>query len=117
LIVDGLPAIQAGRGEWQQAAKTQLHTLFSKFSLNLTGEVTYVRGLHTRDGVCKAEVGLSSIEAALAIRKKFFTYVRPKNPEPMPAFLKGISINPSFTDGTRVRIAILKVPLLFPCLN
>jgi hypothetical protein len=101
--------IKANRGEWQLAAKTQLSKLFSGFGLPVTGSVTFVRGLHTRDGRYKAEVGLSSSEAALAIRKKFFSYVRPSSPDPMPAFLQGISINPSFTDATRVRIAILKV--------
>jgi hypothetical protein len=109
LIVDGLPAIKAGRGEWQAAARTQLQRLFFNFRLTIPGEVTYVRGLHTRDGLYKAEVGLSSVDAALAIRKKFFSFVRPNNPDPMPEFLRGVSINPSFTDGSRVRVAILKV--------
>ena len=116
LIVDGLPVIKTGRGEWQAAARVQLSKLFNNFRLNVPGEVTYVRGLHTRDGRYKAEVGLSTVEATLAIRKRFFSFVRPKNPDPMPPYLDGISINPSYTDGTRVRISVFKV-LLFTVLN
>ena len=79
------------------------------FCLPIQGQVVYVRGLYTNEGRCKAEIGLDSVDVALAVRKKFFTYVRPNSPDPMPEFLRGISINPSFTDGTRVRVAILKV--------
>ena len=109
LIIDGLPAIKAARGEWQNAAKTQVSTLLGSFGLPVAGVVQYVRGLYTNDGRCKAEVGLDRVDAAIAVRKKFFTYVRPNRPEPMPDFLRGISINPSYTDGTRVRVAILRV--------
>jgi len=105
--------IKAHRGEWQSAAKTQLSQLLSQFRLSIPGEITYVRGLHTHDGVYRAEVGLSSSAVALAVRRKFFSYVRPNNPEPMPPFLQNISLNPSYTDATRVRISILKVFISF----
>ena len=107
-----MPVIKAARGEWQTAAKSQVTTLLTNFQLPVAGHVQYVRGLFTKDGSYKAEVGLDSIEVALAIRKKFFTFVRPNRPDPMPDFLRGISINPSYTDGTRVRVAILKVRFL-----
>lgn len=109
LIIDGLPAIKAARGEWQAAARTQVSTLLSSFNLPVSGVVQYVRGLYTSEGRYKAEVGLDCVEAAVAVRKKFFTFVRPNRPEPMPDFLRGISINPSYTDGTRIRVAIMRV--------
>ena len=109
MIIDGLPVVKAARGEWQTAAKSQVTTLLSCFRLPVAGQVNFVRGLFTNDGKYKAEVGLDSVEAALAVRKKFFTFVRPNSPDPMPEPLRGLSINPSYTDGTRVRVAILKV--------
>ena len=61
MIIDGLPVIKAARGEWQNAAKTQISTLLSSFGLPISGTVQYVRGLYTNDGRYKAEVGLDRV--------------------------------------------------------
>ena len=89
--------------------QTQVTSLLLSFLIPVAAEVQFVLGLYSNDGRCKAEVGLNRKGAALAIRKKYFSYVRPNRPESMPDFLSRISIHPSFTDATRVRVAILKV--------
>jgi hypothetical protein len=75
----------------------------------MPGEVLYVKTLMTRDGKSKLEAGLNSSIVARAVRKAFFSYVRPSSPLQRPPWLNQIQINPAYTAGTRVRVLIMKV--------
>jgi len=113
LVIDGLPVINPGStGDWHSAAKAQVFQLMSRFSLNMAGEVLFVKTLMSKDGRSKLEVGLNSASVARAIRRAFFSYVRPNSPLMRPDWLNGIQINPAYTAGTRVRVLILKVILV-----
>jgi len=108
LIIDGLPVITPGtNGDWHSAAKAQVFQLMSKFSLNIPGEVHYVKTLMSKDGKSKLEVGLNNSAVAKAIA--FFSYVRPNSPLQRPSWLNSVQINPAYTAGTRVRVLIMKV--------
>ena len=110
LVIDGLPVINpSSSGDWHTAAKAQVLQLLTGFRLNMPGEVLYVKTLATRDGRAKYEAGLNSSTVAKAVRKAFFSYVRPNSPIQRPSWLNHIQINPSYCDGTRVRVLILKV--------
>ena len=110
LIIDGLPVITPGASsDWHTAAKAQVFQLLNGFQLSMPGEVLYVKTLATRDGRTKLEAGLNSSAVAKAVRRAFFSFVRPNSPVQRPDWLKFIQINPSFTDGTRIRVLIMKV--------
>jgi hypothetical protein len=112
LVIDGLPVINpSSTGDWHTAAKAQVFQLMSKFSLNIPGEVHFVKTLMSRDGKSKLEVGLNSSAVAKAIRRAFFSYVRPNSPLQRPSWLGSIQINPAYTAGTRVRVLIMKVDI------
>jgi len=117
LVIDGLPVINPGSGDWHSAAKAQVFQLMSKFSLNMAGEVLFVKTLLTKDGKSKLEVGLNNSAVAKAIRRAFFSYVRPNSPMQRPPWLSSIQINPAYTAGTRVRVLIMKVHLKFQCVH
>ena len=105
-----MPVIAASAtSDWHTAAKAQVLQLLSGFKLSVPGEVLYVKTLASRDGRAKYEAGLNSPAVAKAVRRSFFSYVRPNSPVPRPSWLDRIQINPSYSDGTRVRVLILKV--------
>jgi len=110
LIIDGLPVINVGgSGDWHSAAKAQVLQLLSRFNLSMPGEVFFVKTIMARDGKTKLEAGLNSPVVAKAVRRAFFSFVRPNSPLQRPAWLNSVQINPSHTDGTRVRVMIMKV--------
>ena len=110
MVIDGLPVINpSSTSDWHTAAKAQVLQLLSGFKLNMPGEVLYVKTLATRDGRTKYEAGLNNSTVAKAVRRSFFSYVRPSSPLQRPSWLDRIQINPSYSDGTRVRVLIMKV--------
>jgi hypothetical protein len=109
-MIDGLPVISpSATGDWQTAAKAQVLGLLSNFNLSMPGEVLYVRTLVVKDGKSKLEAGLNSPTVAKAVRRAFFSFVRPNSPLRRPSWLKSIQINPVQTAGTRIRVLIMKV--------
>jgi hypothetical protein len=112
-VIDGLPIITPGAAtDWHTAAKAQVLSLLSNFNLSMPGEVLYVKTLTVKDGRSKLEAGLNSPAVARAVRRAFFSYVRPNSPLRRPSWLGSIQINPAQTTGTRIRSLIMKVRLL-----
>jgi hypothetical protein len=96
-------------GDWHTAAKAQVLGLLSNFNLSMPGEVLYVKTLVVKDGKTKLEAGLNSSAVAKAVRRAFFSFVRPNSPLRRPNWLRSIQINPVQTAGTRIRVLIMKV--------